>query len=151
MLNQDHTILAVDDEPINLKLIERLLRRHFSVLTAKSGEEALQIVRREEIALIISDQRMPGMLGTELLRKCQSINPEMVRILVTANNDLNTFIDAIRNSGAARVINKPWDPPDMLNTVQDAIAKYERALENKRTMTKLRQVSESLEQITKRR
>lgn len=149
-MNPDHTILTVDDEPINLRLIERLLHRHYHVLTATNGEAALQIVRQNPISLIITDQRMPGMLGTDLLRKCQEINPEMVSLLVTATNDFNTFIEAIKHSGASRVINKPWDPEHMLKSVQEAVARYERNVENKRTMSRLKQVSESLGQISKR-
>ena len=151
MLNQDHTILAVDDEPGTLRLIERVLHKHFRLLTAPDGETALQIVRQNDISLVITDQRMPGMLGTELLRECQAINPDMVSLVVTANNDYNTVIEAIQNSGAIRVINKPWDPDQMLQTVQEALAKYERAVENKRTMSKLKQVSDNLGQISKRR
>ena len=148
-MNQPHIILAVDDEPVNLRTMERLLRNHFTVLTATSGEDALKIFQREKISLIITDQRMPGMLGTELLRKCKAINPDMVGILVTATSDNNLFIDAIKNSGVLRVINKPWDPDKMLSTVQDAIAKYERALENKILMSRLQQMNENLERITK--
>ena len=148
-MNQDHTILAVDDEPGNLRLLERLLHRHYTVLTASNGEEALQIAHRENISLVITDQRMPGMLGTELLRKCHTINPEMVSLVVTATDDMETFIDAIRKSGASRVISKPWDPDVLLKAVREALAKYERGLETQRTMSMLRQVSENLKQIRK--
>lgn len=148
-MNQEHTILAVDDEPGNLRMIERLLRRHYNLLTAGSGEEALQIAQRMNLSLIITDQRMPGMLGTELLRKCQVIRPEMVSLVVTATDDIDTFIDAIRKSGASRVISKPWDPDDLLKAVREALAKYERVIENQKTMSMLRQVGENLRQMRK--
>jgi two-component system, sensor histidine kinase and response regulator len=151
MLNQSHTILAVDDEPINLRLMERLLRRHFTVLTANSGEEALEIVQHEDISLIITDQRMPGMQGTELLRKCMTVKPGMVSLVVTANNDTDTSIEAITNSGAIRVINKPWNPDQILKTIQDALAIYERGLQNRKMISQLKQVNENLEQLTRRR
>jgi two-component system, sensor histidine kinase and response regulator len=150
-LNQSHTILAVDDEPINLRLMERLLRRHYTVLTATSGEEAIRIVQREDISLIITDQRMPGMLGTELLRKCLTIKPGMVSLVVTANNDTDTAIEAITNSGAIRVINKPWQPEQILATIHDALAVYERGQKNRKMISQLKQVNENLEQLTRGR
>jgi DNA-binding NtrC family response regulator len=150
-LNQSHTILAVDDEPINLRLMERLLRRHYTVLTATSGEEAISIVQREDISLLITDQRMPGMLGTELLRKCLTIKPGMVSLVVTANNDTDTAIEAITNSGAIRVINKPWQPEQILATIHDALAVYERGLKSRKMISQLKQVNENLEQLTRGR
>jgi DNA-binding NtrC family response regulator len=151
LLNPTHTILAVDDEPINLRLMERLLRRHYTVLTATSGQEAIAIVQREDISLIITDQRMPGMLGTELLRKCLAIKPGMVSLVVTANNDTDTTIEAITNSGAMRVINKPWQPDQILNTIYDALAVYERGLKSRKMISQLKQVNENLGQLTKGR
>jgi DNA-binding NtrC family response regulator len=132
-------------------MMERLLRGHFTVLTATSGEEALQIVEREEISLIITDQRMPGMQGTELLRKCMTVKPGMVSLMVTANNDTGTSIEATTYSGAIRVINKPWDPDQVLKTIHDALSIYERGMKNRQMINKLKQVNENLEQLTKRR
>ncbi len=131
--------------------MERLLRRHFTVLTATSGEEAIEIVKREDISLIITDQRMPGMLGTELLRKCMTIKPGMVSLVVTANNDTDTSIEAITTSGAMRVINKPWNPDQILKTIEDALVIYERGLKNRKMISQLRQVNENLEQLAKGR
>lgn len=150
MLNQAHTILAVDDEPINLRMLERLLRRHYRVLTANNAQEALEILDREQVSLILTDQRMPGMQGTELLRKSRALNPDMVRMVVTATNDSDTFIDAIKNSGAIRVISKPWDPDKILQVVKDALARYERLLENKEAISRLRQANEDLNKIVRR-
>jgi DNA-binding NtrC family response regulator len=145
----EHTILAVDDEPSNLRMLVRLLRNHFKLHTATNGQEALQIVNRENISLIITDQRMPGMLGTELLRQCRKINPNMISMVVTANNDIDTFLEAISKSGASRVINKPWEPDDMLEAVREALAKCEKGLATRNAMDRLRKVSESLKQIRK--
>lgn len=149
MLNLSHTVLAVDDEPINLRMLERLLRKHFRVLTATSAEDALQILQREQISLILTDQRMPGMQGTELLRKSRALNPDMVRMLVTATNDSDTFIDAIRNSGAIRVISKPWDPDKVMQAVFDALARYESLLETNEAMSRLKQANEDLNKMVR--
>src|SRR6185436_7421650 len=75
-----HTILAVDDEPANLRMVERLLRKDHRVLTAGSGEEALEMLKREHFSLIVTDQRMPGMTGTDLLRESMKTSPDTVRI-----------------------------------------------------------------------
>ena len=150
MLDQQHTILAVDDEPANLRLLERLLRNHYKVLTATSGEQAIRILSHAKVSLIITDQRMPGMTGTELLRKSRTLDPDMVRMVVTANNDADTFIDAIKNSGAIRVINKPWDPDKVLELVHSALAKYEILVGNKQAINRLKQANADLGKAIKR-
>src|SRR6185295_17374266 len=75
MLKQTHTILVVDDEPSSLLLLERVLRPLYKVITAGSGEVALEVLKTEEISLLITDQRMPGISGTELLRESQLLRP----------------------------------------------------------------------------
>ncbi|PYP89565.1 MAG: hypothetical protein DMF61_02535 [Blastocatellia bacterium AA13] len=150
MLQQQHTILAVDDEPANLRLLERLLRHDYRVVTATNGDEALAVLRREKVSLIITDQRMPGMTGTELLRKSRTLDPDMVRMVVTANTDADTFIDAIKNSGAIRVINKPWDPDKVLDLVRNALEKYEVLVGNKQAINQLKQTNADLGRAIKR-
>jgi len=150
MLQQQHTILAVDDEPANLRLLERLLRHDYRVVTATNGDEALAVLRREKVSLIITDQRMPGMTGTELLRKSRTLDPDMVRMVVTANTDADTFIDAIKNSGAIRVINKPWDPDKVLDLVRNALEKYEVLVCNKQAINQLKQTNADLGRAIKR-
>jgi DNA-binding NtrC family response regulator len=150
LLKNSHTILAVDDEPINLRMLERLLRKHFRVLTATSADEALRVLEREDISLLLTDQRMPGMLGTELLRKSRALHPDMVRMVVTATNDSETFIDAIKNSGAVRVISKPWDPDKVLQAIKDALLRYESLLENNEAIDRLRQTNADLNKIVRR-
>src|SRR5271168_3067053 len=78
-----HTILAVDDEPANLRMIDRLFHKDYTVITAQSGEEGLETLKREAVDLIISYQRMPGMTGTELLKESIYTNPDAVKIILT--------------------------------------------------------------------
>jgi response regulator RpfG family c-di-GMP phosphodiesterase len=150
MENGNHTILVVDDEPSSLRMLERLLRRKFRVLTAPDGETALDLLRREKISLILTDQRMPGMSGTELLSRSREIDPDIVRMVVTANNDTATFIDAIKNAGAIRVIAKPWDPRKVMADVCSALEKYDLARRNKQAMSQLKQASEELNRLSRR-
>src|SRR5436853_7670296 len=90
-----HTILAVDDEPANVRMLERLFHKDFRVLTAASGEEALEILNRETVTLIITDQRMSGMSGTELLRESLWWRPETRTIIITGYTDREAMSERI--------------------------------------------------------
>ena len=114
-------ILAVDDEPAVLAAVARDLRRGFGeryrILRAPSGPEALELLtelrrRGESLALIIADQRMPGMEGTDLLIKARQIYPEAKRVLLTAYADTQAAISAINEVSLDYYLLKPWDPPD---------------------------------------
>jgi len=129
-----HTILAVDDEPANLRMLERLFHREYRVLTAKSGEEALELLGREEVSLIISDQRMPGMTGTEMLQASIRTNPDAVKIILTGYTDVEALIEAINYARVYRYVNKPWDPEKLKATVSSAIRERETMIEQKRLL-----------------
>ncbi len=144
---ESHTVLLVDDEPSNLKMMERQLKSVFRTLTASSGEEALEILRSEEVSMLISDQRMPGMSGTELLRDARLMKPDIICLLVTASKDTSTFIDAMMNSGAIGVISKPWDPARFMETVRDAVKRYENRVMTKQSISKLRGAIDALDKI----
>lgn len=137
MPEQIHTILVVDDEPVNLRMMERLLRKDYRVLTALSGTAALETLKRENVAVIISDERMPGMTGTELLRQCRDLNADLMRMIITANTDMETSMNAMKQGGALRVIHKPWDPDNVLLLVKEALVKHEAMLETKRVLGQL--------------
>ncbi|HYM00461.1 MAG TPA: response regulator, partial [Blastocatellia bacterium] len=124
MSKQTHTILVVDDELINRKMLARLLEADYRPLTASSGQEALEILRRERVSLVIADQRMPGMSGTELLASVHSSDPEIVCMMMSAVNDTEVLIDAITKSGAVRMVNKPWDSDKLLQDIQSLLEKY---------------------------
>jgi response regulator RpfG family c-di-GMP phosphodiesterase len=147
MFKQTHTILVVDDDPMNLLILEKVLRPKYEVVTAGSGEEAIKVLMREEISLLISDQRMPGMSGTELLRESQLLRPDMVLMLLTSNNDTETFIDAVVKSGALRVITKPWDAGDLLSVVEASLQRYESLLDRKGSIDRLKRMKEKLDRI----
>ena len=132
-----HTILAVDDEPANLRMVERLLRKDHRVLTAGSGEEALEILKREQISLIVTDQRMPGMTGTDLLRESMKTSPDTVRIILTGYTDTDALIDAINSSRVYKFVSKPWDPMQLKKTIEEALRDYEKQLEQKRLVDDL--------------
>ncbi|HEY0170369.1 MAG TPA: response regulator, partial [Pyrinomonadaceae bacterium] len=120
-----HKILLVDDEPANLRLLERLFRRDYEVMSAASGEDALRLLSQHDVALIITDQRMPGMTGVELLKRTAGMRPHMVRIILTGYTDMEALADAINCGQIYRYITKPWDNEDLRLTVAKALKHYE--------------------------
>ena len=125
-------MLVVDDEPDNLDLLYRTFRRNFNVFKAESGIRALEILEAEgEVAVIISDQRMPEMKGTEFLSKTVRSFPNTVRIILTGFTDIEDLVDAINSGQVYKYITKPWDPNELKIVVQRAAETYE--LLNQRT------------------
>lgn len=119
-------LLVVDDEPDNLDLLYRTFRRDFNVLKADSGISALQILATEgEVAVIISDQRMPEMKGTEFLSKTVPQFPDTVRIILTGFTDIEDLVDAINAGQVYKYITKPWDPGELKAVVQRAAETYD--------------------------
>lgn len=119
-------ILVVDDEPDNLDLLYRTFRRDFNVLKAESGINALEILAVEgEVAVIISDQRMPEMKGTEFLSKTVPQFPDTVRIILTGFTDIEDLVEAINAGQVYKYITKPWDPGELKAVVQRAAETYD--------------------------
>lgn len=119
-------ILVVDDEPDNLDLLYRTFRRDFQVLKADSGMNALQVLAAEgEVAVIISDQRMPEMRGTEFLSKTVPQFPNTVRIILTGFTDIEDLVEAINAGQVYKYITKPWDPAELKAVVQRAAETYD--------------------------
>lgn len=119
-------MLVVDDEPDNLDLLYRTFRRDFHVLRAESGVHALSVLSTEgEVAVIISDQRMPEMKGTEFLSKTVPQFPDTVRIILTGFTDVEDLVEAINSGQVYKYITKPWDPNELKMVVQRAAETYE--------------------------
>jgi DNA-binding NtrC family response regulator len=133
-MSEQVKILFVDDEPKILESLE-LVFRDMPIRIATSGEEALKIMQSEEIGVIVSDQRMPKMLGVDLLREVRRLSPLTIRILLTGYSDLEQVIDSINSGEVYRYINKPWDNAKLRETVQLATRMYEQQKEL-REMTK---------------
>lgn len=119
-------MLVVDDEPDNLDLLYRTFRRDFNVLRAESGVAALEVLAAEgEVAVIISDQRMPEMKGTEFLSKTVPQFPDTMRIILTGFTDVEDLVEAINSGQVYKYITKPWDPNELKLVVQRAAETYE--------------------------
>ncbi|HNY63919.1 MAG TPA: HD domain-containing protein [Deltaproteobacteria bacterium] len=118
-------ILFVDDEHYILDIAEALFEsRGVRILTATSPEEALEKVRTNEVAVIVSDNHMKGMMGLDLLSRVKVISPDTVKILMTGFADLDTAIEAINRVEVFRFIVKPWENTQLLELVTDALERY---------------------------
>jgi len=144
-----YKILIVDDEPANLRALERLFRQEYEVLTANSGTEALELLTQHDVALLITDQRMPGMTGIELLKKTMSLRPRMVRIILTGYTDVEALVEAINCGEVYRYITKPWSNEDLRVTIKRALEHYETnrkrhelQLANERLMSVLKEIQQ---------
>ncbi|MBL7049506.1 MAG: response regulator [Nitrospira sp.] len=128
------TILLVDDEANILTSLKRLLRKeNFNVLTAESGAAGIDILNSTEgIALIISDQRMPGMSGVEFLEQAKKIAPDATRMILTGYADINVAIKGINKGEAYRYITKPWVDKEFIDIVNDAVLRFALIGDNKR-------------------
>jgi len=120
-----YKIFIVDDEPANLRTLARLFRDDYEVLTAASGDEALALLGQHDVALLITDQRMPGMTGIELLKKTVPLRPRMVRIILTGYTDVDALVEAINCGQVYRYVAKPWDNEDLRLTVRRGLEHFE--------------------------
>ena len=115
-------ILFVDDEERILNALKSIFRSRYHVFTATSGDQAFEFLQKFRVHLIVSDQRMPGMLGVELLRRSKELSPNTVRILLTGYSDLASIVGSINEGEVYRFINKPWNNQDIQAIVAEAVA-----------------------------
>lgn len=115
------TVLFVDDEIRVVNLLRISFRDKYKVVTATSGQEALEIMAAMPVDVLVSDQRMPGMLGIELLEQARQRHPATVRILLTGYSDLSAIVGSVNEGEVFRFINKPWDQKDLEDTLADAV------------------------------
>jgi signal transduction histidine kinase len=116
-----YPVLCVDDDASNLQGLVLLLEDKFTLRTAREPEEALRILASEEIAILLTDLRMPGMNGIELCERAAQIRPETIRMLVTAYADMHSAIDAINRGEIARYISKPYRGSELMEILRQAL------------------------------
>ena len=138
MTTQRPTLLVVDDESEVLHSVHDLLRLDYRVLTCQSGDEALAVLDSSEpIQVVMSDQRMPGMTGVEVLRHAQPRRPEATRLMLTAYADIKAVVDAVNQGGVFRYLTKPWDADELQLVVRQAVDQNALIVERDRLMTEL--------------
>jgi signal transduction histidine kinase len=139
-------ILAVDDEPRGVELAVRILRKMASVETATSGEEAWEIFQQREIDVVVSDERMPGMSGVELLARVAEARPDVGRVLLTGYADIDASIDAINRAQVHAYVNKPCSPTQLRATVQGVLERVDLSRANTLLLADLAGKNEELAQ-----
>lgn len=125
--DKKHTILAIDDEQNNLSLLYRTLRTNYNVLLASSGEQAMGFLEEygTEISLILSDQKMPFMEGTEFFKIISSKYPDIIKILLTGHSNIDILVDAINECHLFQYIAKPFEPEQLTMVVENGIKTFE--------------------------
>ncbi len=108
-MSEKVNVLFLDDESRIVNSLKSLFRRTYNVFTATDGHQALEIVKNNKIQVVVSDQRMPNMLGVEFLKKVKAVSPNTMRLLLTGYSDLDAIIDSINDGEIFRFISKPWD------------------------------------------
>ena len=140
-----HPIVFVDDEPDQRQVFRLNYRRDFDLRLAESGQEALEMLRECEPAVLLTDQRMPGMTGVELLEQAKTLRPDTVRIVVTAYKDAESILDAVNKGDVARYVVKPWNVEEMRITIRRAIERFMLVKDRQRLIEQLKQVNAYLE------
>jgi len=142
-----HKLLIVDDDTPNLRLLERLFSKDFQCLTASSGPEAIRLLEQHDVAILMTDQRMPEMTGIELLKRTAQLRPHMVRILLTGYTDVEALVEAINSGLVYMYINKPWNNDDLKLRVNRACEHYQNkknrqalADQNQRLLLRLKDI-----------
>jgi response regulator RpfG family c-di-GMP phosphodiesterase len=118
------TLLIVDDEKRILESLTELLGDRYRVVTAQSGEQALEVFAKENPELVLCDQRMPGSSGIETLKRIREMEPGTIRLLITGYSDIEVVIEAVNDQVLHRYITKPWVNEDLLAVVAEGAKRY---------------------------
>lgn len=137
-------ILIVDDQPEVLNALERLFKPSFAVLRADNGQEALTVLEAHDVAVILTDQRMPVMTGVQMLAQSLNIRPDAVRILITAYADVHASISAVNEGQIFYYVSKPWEPDQLLLIVTQAAERHRLERENRRLLAELQSANARL-------
>jgi len=146
----ERVLLLVDDEENIVSALVRLLRRDgYRILKTNSGQEGLELLAHNEVGVIISDQRMPGMTGVEFLSKVKELYPDTVRIVLSGYTELNSVTDAINRGAVYKFLTKPWEDDLLRANVDEAFRRYEMKMENARLNREIRDANEQLQRTNR--
>jgi PAS domain S-box-containing protein/diguanylate cyclase (GGDEF)-like protein len=130
---RERTLLLVDDEENILSALKRLLRRDgYKIITATSGAQGLRCLAENEVDVIVSDQRMPGMTGVEFLNRAKDLYPQTLRLVLSGYTELQSIIDAVNEGAIYKFLTKPWDDERLRSHVAEAFRQKELGDENRR-------------------
>ena len=148
MNEHQHTVLCVDDEENILHSLKRLLRKEgYRLLTATSGAEGLKLFEENEVHLVISDQRMPQMSGTEFLSVVKDRYPDAIRVVLTGYTDVDAITESINKGHVYKFFLKPWNDQSLKLEIKQALDQYDLIQANKMLDQKVVQQNEELKRI----
>src|SRR5712671_5685755 len=148
--NDMNNVLYVDDEENNLNSFRAALRRNYNIFTALSGEEGIEILSKNDIHVVVTDQRMPNMTGVQFLQHIPG-DQDNIRIILTGFTDMESIIEAINTGKIYRYITKPWDKDELNITIDNAIETVMLRRNNKKLIRELQLYNEQLEEKVVRR
>jgi len=149
MDDRQHTILCVDDEANIINSVKRLVRKdNYQVLTASGGAEALEVLEKNQVHLIISDQRMGGMTGRELMGIVKERYPDVIRIILSGFIDVDAITESINKGHIYRFLLKPWKDHSLKQEIQKALDEYDLHQANKDLFRKVQGQNEELKKIS---
>jgi signal transduction histidine kinase len=140
-----HALLVVDDQEAVIASVEELFRGRYQVLSARNVAEALAIIRQGQIAVVMADQRMPGVSGSELLAHVATLEPDVTRILMTAYADLDAVMQAINQGKIYYYVSKPWEPNELEAIIDKAVEYHVLLRERRSLIAELQQANNELE------
>ena len=144
MEQRRHTLLIVDDEVDVLESLRHQFHRTYRVLTAGSGGQAISVLDTNDVQLILSDQRMPGMQGDAFLSQARRLQPDAIRMLFTGYADIQAVINAVNQGHIFRYILKPWDTVELEGIIRQAAEQYDLLAERKRLIAELQAANAQL-------
>jgi response regulator RpfG family c-di-GMP phosphodiesterase len=146
-----YRLLIVDDDPLNLDALTRVLRHDYELVRAESAEGALEVLRNEgrHIDLILADKSMPGRSGVELLEEAKGLSPAM-RIILTAYPDASDLLEAINRGEVYRYVTKPWSPEELKVIIVRALEHYQLGRDNAELIAELKRKNAELKAMATR-
>lgn len=138
-------ILYLDDEPSNLNVFKATFRREYEVFITGSATEAFEILKSNDIKILISDQRMPEMNGCDFLKVSAKDHPNAARILLTGYSDINVVVKAVNEGNVFKVLSKPWDSNELITAFEQGIQVYDLAAKDRKRTKDLIKANEQLE------
>jgi len=159
MNNSPHNVLCVDDEQNMLNALKRLLRpENYTLFTATNCSDGLALLKEHDIHLVISDQRMPEMNGTEFLAQVKADYPDVIRIILTGYTDVDSITESINKGNIYKFFLKPWNDQNLKLEIRQALDQYDLIQANRRLHQKvleqnkeLQEANENLEQLVRDR
>lgn len=138
-------ILYVDDEVNNLQAFKATFRRDYKIFLAESASQGRELLKEQEVNLIITDQRMPEENGVEFLKSIIPLYPDPIRILLTGYSDIQAVIDAINKGKVYHYLTKPWEEDYLRTVIKNAFEVYALRKENKQLTSSLLKANDQLE------